>query len=150
MECLFTNGIDLRTRRPLWEKVPFDEFLRAFRDRLPSAREDFARRLLTTQGLSTAYNIFKAATSPNLNDPLQVEYGVICARDPSLEVEWGERMQPFRMFVSRLLQGSTVGYAMEQFGFLYNELGNDLARRIDRFVRWGWTPRNSTRSCARW
>ncbi len=79
MECLFTNGIDLRTRRPLWEKVPFDEFLRAFRDRLPSAREDFARRLLTTQGLSTAYNIFKAATSPNLNDPLQVGYGVICA-----------------------------------------------------------------------
>jgi hypothetical protein len=61
-------------------------------------------------------------------------------RDPSLDAEWGERMQPFRTFVNRLLQGSTVGYAMEQFGFLYNELGNDLARRIDRFVRQGLDP----------
>jgi hypothetical protein len=56
-------------------------------------------------------------------------------RDPTLDTEWGERMLPFKAFVDRILKGYTVGYAMEQFGFLYNELGNDIARRINRFLR---------------
>jgi hypothetical protein len=58
-------------------------------------------------------------------------------RDPSLDAEWGERMQPFRTFVDRLMKGYTVGYAMELFGFLYNHLGNEIARRINRYLRDG-------------
>jgi hypothetical protein len=57
------------------------------------------------------------------------------ARDPALDAEWGERMQPFQTFVNRISQGYTVGYAMEMFGSLYSEYGNDLAGRIDRFMR---------------
>lgn len=65
----------------------------------------------------------------NPNNPEEV------VRDPSLDVEWGERMLPFQTFVDRLVKGSTVGHAMELFGFLYNELGNDLVRRINRYLR---------------
>jgi hypothetical protein len=56
-------------------------------------------------------------------------------RDAALDTEWGERMQPFKTFVNRIVKGYTVGYAMEQFGFLYDQLGNDIARRINRYLR---------------
>jgi hypothetical protein len=55
--------------------------------------------------------------------------------DPALDAEWGERMQPFRTFADRIVKGYTVGYAMELFGFLYDQLGNDIARRINRYLR---------------
>ncbi len=77
-EFMSVNGIDLRTGRPPWDGVPFDEFLRVFRNRLPYAREDEERRLATTSALSTTRSLF-AAVTPNLNDPSVVGYGVICA-----------------------------------------------------------------------
>lgn len=60
--------------------------------------------------------------------------------DTALDVEWGERMRPFRTFVNRLMSGATVGYAMEEFGFLYNSLGNDLATGINRLIQMGVPP----------
>jgi hypothetical protein len=78
IEFMSVNGIDLRTGRPPWDGVPFDEFLRVFRDRLPYAREDEERRLATTRALSTTRSLF-AAVTPNLNDPVAVGYGVITA-----------------------------------------------------------------------
>jgi hypothetical protein len=78
MEFMHTNGIDLRTGKPLFSRVPFDEFMQVFRDRLPYPREDEERRRATTSGLSKRRRSF-AARTPNLNDPTSVGYGVICA-----------------------------------------------------------------------
>lgn len=56
-------------------------------------------------------------------------------RDQALDVEWGQRMRPFKAFVERMTAGGTVGYAMEIFGYLYNELGNQIAGMINRYLR---------------
>ncbi|OFX26955.1 MAG: hypothetical protein A2Z07_10270 [Armatimonadetes bacterium RBG_16_67_12] len=76
MEVMFTNGVDYETGQPLWDGVPFDEFLTTFRDRLPYPREDDERRRATTTALA-ATRARRAAIVPNPNDPLEVGYGVI-------------------------------------------------------------------------
>jgi hypothetical protein len=87
MEFMHTNGIDLRTGRPVFGRVPFEQFLQVFRDRLPYPREDDDRRRATVSALSTTRSIFAATT--NLNDPVEAGYGVICApgRAPLLDGE---------------------------------------------------------------
>ncbi|MDR7417548.1 MAG: hypothetical protein QN178_01400 [Armatimonadota bacterium] len=77
MEFISTNGIDLRTGRPVFHRVPFQEFLQVFHNRLPAPREDEERRRATTSALSTTRSIFAATT--NLNDPVAAGYGVVCA-----------------------------------------------------------------------
>ncbi len=77
MEFMHTNGVDLRTGHPVFDRVPFDQFLEVFRNRLPYPREDDERRRATVSALGTTRSIY--ATTTNLNDPAEAGYGVICA-----------------------------------------------------------------------
>jgi hypothetical protein len=91
------------------------------------------RRLLAhPSGPLVAIGHVEPAWFHSFADPANPEEVV---RDPALDAEWGERMQPFKTFVDRVVKGHTVGYAMELFGFLYDQLGNDIARRINRYLR---------------